>query len=260
MLNGHMLASHDTRSFGTLQTALLCVRGTCCKPARDRGTRCTLQYPQTLYPETLYPCAPARAVLAYVVAACAPTMDIANAALPMFVITQMFFTGFLIREADMPVYWRYWAPYADFIRHAWHAQMANQFGGRPDVLFAGVEPVLQYYAIRCAVLIAAGACTMQQRMWLRWLSLVCTVCHMLLRHVEYPGMPSSQPSAAGGYLNFLLASREAAWASLGYASLFFLGFFCFAWLVRSCTWRLPAHAFLRHAPCPQSTQALLHHQ
>ena len=103
-------------------------------------------------------------------------MDIANAAYPMFVATQMFFTGFLIREADIPVYWRYWAPYTDFIRHAWHVLMANQFGGQTDLLFAGAEPVLQYYAV-----------------------------------------------------------KQSAWASLGCASLFFLGFFCLAWLVRSCT-------------------------
>lgn len=186
MLNGRMLASHNT-----ITRHLLCKASTamsalaCDQPPRDRSTCCTLQYPQTLNPETLDPCAPARAVLAYVVAACAPTMDIANAALPMFVITQMFFTGFLIREADIPVYWRYWAPYADFIRHAWHAQMANQFSRRPDVLFAGVEPVLQYYSIRYAALFllvlaqCSNACGSGGPHW------CCTVCHMLLRHVEF---------------------------------------------------------------------------
>ena len=82
----------------------------------------------------------------------------------------MFFTGFLIREADIPVYWRYWAPYTDFIRHAWHAQMANQFSRRPDVLFAGVEPVLAQCSNACG-----SGCP-------HW---CCTICHMLLRHVEF---------------------------------------------------------------------------
>ena len=50
------------------------------------------------------------AVLAYTVAACAPNMDVANAALPAFVVTQLFFCGFLIRQNSMPVYW--WGPKA----------------------------------------------------------------------------------------------------------------------------------------------------
>ena len=68
---------------------------------------------------------------------------------------------------------RYWAPYLDFIRYAWHAQMTNEFEGRPDIMINGV-PVLEFYNI-----------------------------------------------------------KDSKWASLGYESLFFLGFFCFAWLVRS---------------------------
>ena len=45
------------------------------------------------------------AVLAYTVAACSPNMDVANAALPTYVVTQLFFAGFLIRQPSMPVYW-----------------------------------------------------------------------------------------------------------------------------------------------------------
>jgi hypothetical protein len=32
-------------------------------------------------------------------------MDVANAALPTYVVTQLFFAGFLIRQPSMPVYW-----------------------------------------------------------------------------------------------------------------------------------------------------------
>ena len=89
---------------------------------------------------------PGCAVLAYTVAACAPNMDVANVALPCFVVTQLFFLGFLIRQPNMPVYWRYWAPYLDFMRYAFYALMTNEFEGRPDVLLNGV-PVLEFYNI-----------------------------------------------------------------------------------------------------------------
>ena len=69
---------------------------------------------------------------------------------------------------------RKWFQYLDFIRYAWHAQMTNEFDGRPDVLLNGV-PVLEFYDI-----------------------------------------------------------KDSKWASLGYESLFFAGFFFFAWLV-CCT-------------------------
>lgn len=64
-----------------------------------------------------------------------------------------------------------WYSYLDFIRYAWHAQMVNQFEGRPDISVNG-KPVLEFYDI-----------------------------------------------------------KETKWACVGYESLFFLGFFFFAWLV-----------------------------
>ena len=89
---------------------------------------------------------PGCAVLAYTVAACAPNMDVASVALPAFVVTQLFFLGFLIKQPNMPAYWRYWAPYLDFMRYAFYALMTNEFEGRPDVLLNGVS-VLEFYAI-----------------------------------------------------------------------------------------------------------------
>ncbi|CAL8464553.1 g4088 [Coccomyxa elongata] len=84
-------------------------------------------------------------VLAYTVAACAPNMDVANAALPAYVVTLLFFAGFLLRSDSMPRYW-FWYQYLDFIRYGWHAQMGNQFEGNRDVLLNG-KPILEFYDI-----------------------------------------------------------------------------------------------------------------
>lgn len=45
------------------------------------------------------------AVLAYTVASLSPNMDVANAALPAYVVTLLFFAGFLLRWDDIPNYW-----------------------------------------------------------------------------------------------------------------------------------------------------------
>ena len=90
-----------------------------------------------------------------------------------YLLCLLFFGGFIIRQPSMPAYWRYWAPYGDFMSHAWHAQMVNEFGGRPDALLDGV-PILEFYNV-----------------------------------------------------------RGTSWANLGFEATFFVGFFCFAWLVRA---------------------------
>jgi hypothetical protein len=43
--------------------------------------------------------------LAYLVAALSPNMDVANAALPAYVVTLLFFAGQLITFGVMPNYW-----------------------------------------------------------------------------------------------------------------------------------------------------------
>lgn len=92
-------------------------------------------------------------------------------ALPAYVVTLLFFSGFLIRTSSMPRYW-FWYQYLDFIHYAWSAQMSNQFEGHADVILNG-QPVLEFYDI-----------------------------------------------------------TDSKWANLGFESCFFVGFFCFAWLVR----------------------------
>jgi len=48
-------------------------------------------------------------VLAYAIAAVSPTMDIANAALPAYVTSLLFFVGLLLRVQDQPAYWKWCA-------------------------------------------------------------------------------------------------------------------------------------------------------
>jgi ABC-type multidrug transport system permease subunit len=67
-------------------------------------------------------------VLAYFIAAMSPNLDVANAALPTYVVTLLFFGGFLIRYEDIPNYWK-WYSYIDFLKYAWGALMKNQFNG-----------------------------------------------------------------------------------------------------------------------------------
>ena len=50
---------------------------------------------------------PVAAVLAYLVAALSPNMDVANAALPLYVVTLLFYAGFLLRWKDIPDYWKW---------------------------------------------------------------------------------------------------------------------------------------------------------
>lgn len=68
------------------------------------------------------------AVLAYFVATASPNMDVANASLPAYGVTLLFFAGFLLRLQDMPNYW-YWYAKIDFVGYSWAAQMLNQFKG-----------------------------------------------------------------------------------------------------------------------------------
>lgn len=88
-------------------------------------------------------------VLAYCIAALSPNMDVANAALPSYVVTLLFFAGFLLRWEDIPKWWQ-WYGYIDFLRYAWGSLMVNQFKGN-DVTFVetGVEniTILEYYSL-----------------------------------------------------------------------------------------------------------------
>jgi hypothetical protein len=90
-------------------------------------------------------------VLAYFIAALSPNMDVANAALPSYVVTLLFFAGFLLRWSQIPKWWQ-WYAYLDFLRYAWGALMKNQFHGDRNVAFITNDDgsqitILDYYSL-----------------------------------------------------------------------------------------------------------------
>jgi ATP-binding cassette, subfamily G (WHITE), member 2 len=85
-------------------------------------------------------------VLAYLVAALSPNMDVANAALPAYVVTLLFFAGQLITYSSMPPWW-YWYSTIDFLRYSWGALMVNQFEYNDIVFSQDGQTVLQYFGL-----------------------------------------------------------------------------------------------------------------
>jgi ABC-type multidrug transport system ATPase subunit len=88
-------------------------------------------------------------VVAYFVAALSPNMDVANAALPSYVVTLLFFAGFLLRWDDIPKWWQ-WYGYIDFLRYAWGSLMVNQFEGNNVDFIETPEQnitILDYYSL-----------------------------------------------------------------------------------------------------------------
>ena len=67
-----------------------------------------------------------------------PNLDVANAALPAYVGSLLFFVGCLLRVKDMPGYWQ-WYSYLNFLRYGWGALMVNQFEGRNAIFLGGEE-------------------------------------------------------------------------------------------------------------------------
>ncbi|KAF6250828.1 P-loop containing nucleoside triphosphate hydrolase protein [Scenedesmus sp. NREL 46B-D3] len=84
-------------------------------------------------------------VLAYFVAALAPSMDVANAALPVYVTTLLFFGGFLFTFSTMPPWWK-WYSFINPLRYSWTAVMLNQFEAI-DPVWLGGQTVLEYYGV-----------------------------------------------------------------------------------------------------------------
>lgn len=85
-------------------------------------------------------------VLAYFVAAMSPNMDVANAALPAYVVTLLFFAGLLIQVPEMPEYWE-WYSYIDFLRYSWMGLVRNQFDEAVDDDVAVAKLVYHLYEV-----------------------------------------------------------------------------------------------------------------
>jgi ATP-binding cassette, subfamily G (WHITE), member 2 len=85
-------------------------------------------------------------LLAFCIASLAPTMDVANCALPGLVSTFLFFAGFLFRFEDIPKWWM-WYSYCDPLRYAFTANLVNHFGEK-DPRFLGGRTVLEYFGVK----------------------------------------------------------------------------------------------------------------
>eukprot|EP00798_Chlamydomonas_sp_ICE-L_P008106 gene8106-1352_t len=66
--------------------------------------------------------------VAYLVAAVSPSLDAANALLPAYVTTWLFFGGFLLTFDKMPWYWK-WYSYIVPLKYCWGSLMVNMFSG-----------------------------------------------------------------------------------------------------------------------------------
>ena len=85
-------------------------------------------------------------VLAYLVSAVSPNMEAANAILPTYVVTLLFFAGWLIRRDDIPAYWS-WYYYIDLMRYSFGCLMINQWEDNdPD--WAGGQTLLAAYDLK----------------------------------------------------------------------------------------------------------------
>lgn len=81
-------------------------------------------------------------ILAYLIASFSPSLEVANALLPTYVVTLLFFAGFLFRLQDIPPWWK-WNTYIDFLRYAFGGLMVNQFSAN-NPPWQGSN-LLQYY-------------------------------------------------------------------------------------------------------------------
>lgn len=85
-------------------------------------------------------------ILAYLISALSPNMEAANALLPTYVVTLLFFAGFLIKPTDTPVYWK-WYTHIDLMKFSWGALMINQWEDNDPVFLEG-RTILQEYDLK----------------------------------------------------------------------------------------------------------------
>jgi hypothetical protein len=65
-------------------------------------------------------------VIANGIAALTPSLAFANMLLPLYVVTALYFGGFLIIYDQIPTGWQ-WYSHTVFLRYGWTALMTNQF-------------------------------------------------------------------------------------------------------------------------------------
>lgn len=80
--------------------------------------------------------------LGYLFSAASPSLDVANAALPSFVVVHFLLMGALIRFPDMPAAWR-WTRWVNWLACGWAGLMVNETDARPFEI-AGL-PAVQFF-------------------------------------------------------------------------------------------------------------------
>ena len=84
--------------------------------------------------------------VSYAISSVSPNMDVANAAVPVFGVCCLFFSGVLIRVQDVGWWWR-WILYATPTYWAVCAQIRNFFSGDRDIPYLGYPSVTAYYDV-----------------------------------------------------------------------------------------------------------------
>jgi len=104
-------------------------------------------------------------LLAYAIAALSPNMDAANALLPSYVTTCMYFGGLFLLFDKIPDGWA-WFSWTSFLRYSWGAVMNNNFGqgtvaGSSRVFITGngtAMTVNEFYGMEGSIMGSAWAC------------------------------------------------------------------------------------------------------
>lgn len=126
---------------------------------------CDLQGSFLLFVATYYLTTMTGICLAYAVAAAVPTMEAANALLPTYVTTCMYFGGLFLLFDKIPLGWR-WFSWTSFLRYSWGAMMVNQYAesevGKVKCYWdedtnEGMN-VLEFYGMHGTIMGSAPAC------------------------------------------------------------------------------------------------------
>mmetsp|Transcript_9473 Transcript_9473/g.13446 ORF Transcript_9473/g.13446 Transcript_9473/m.13446 type:complete len:626 (+) Transcript_9473:183-2060(+) len=103
-------------------------------------------------------------IMAYAVAASVPSMEAANAILPLIVTIWMYFGGLFINFNKIPKGW-YWFSWTSFLRYAWGSMMLNQYQDSSlgdIVVFLGDDgegfTILDFYGLEGSIMGSIGAC------------------------------------------------------------------------------------------------------
>jgi ABC-type multidrug transport system ATPase subunit len=151
--------------------------------------------------------------LGYAIASAAPNMDVANAALPAYVTTLLFFVGLLLRPQDQPKYWR-WYSYIDFLKYAWQAQMVNQFEGEQTLRALDGGSILDFYSIGDAN---------------KWEQVRCVFCSPFVSSREGNKTEEEKRRGKKTHTQKNLETLKKQKQQVAYESFFFWAFAILAW-------------------------------